>query len=113
VNTPSVRGEGRALSRPAAAAGRDVVVWGAGPVGKAFARALTGVGTRVAAFVDVDPRKIGHEVAGATVVSVDDAVRFGEAFAIGAVSGLEGRTRVRELAAGQGRREGVDFIAVA
>jgi glycosyltransferase involved in cell wall biosynthesis len=94
-------------------AGRHVVVWGAGPVGKAFARELTRAGTRVAAFVDVDPRKIGHEVGGAPVVSVDDSVRFREAFAIGAVSGLEGRTRVREMAVEQGRREGVDFMAVA
>ena len=30
-----------------------------------------------------------------------------------AVSGVDGRTRVREVAAAQGRRDGVDFIAVA
>jgi glycosyltransferase involved in cell wall biosynthesis len=92
---------------------REAVVWGAGPVGKAFARELTLQGTPVAAFVDVDPRKIGHEVAGVPVVAVEDARAFAAAFALGAVSGLEGRTRVREMAAAQGRREGVDFVAVA
>jgi glycosyltransferase involved in cell wall biosynthesis len=90
-----------------------VVIWGAGPVGKAFAREFIRSGTSVAAFVDVDPRKIGHEVAGAPVVAVADAPRFADAFAIGAVSGVEGRSRVRELAADQGRTDGINFVAVA
>ena len=93
--------------------GRDVVVWGAGPVGKAFAKEFARQGCQVTAFVDVDPRKIGHTVAGAPVVSVDEAPAFRDAFAIGAVSGVEGRTRVRELVASEGRRDGVDFVAVA
>jgi cellulose synthase/poly-beta-1,6-N-acetylglucosamine synthase-like glycosyltransferase len=91
----------------------EVVIWGAGPVGKAFAREFLRQRKCVAAFVDVDPRKIGHEVAGAPVVSVDDAPLFADAFAIGAVSGDEGRARVREFATALGRREGVDFVAVA
>ena len=93
--------------------GRDVVVWGAGPVGKAFARELGRQGSRVAAFVDVDPRKIGHVVGGALVVPVEEARRYGDAFAIGAVAGSEGRARVRDLVSAQGRRDGVDFVAVA
>jgi glycosyltransferase involved in cell wall biosynthesis len=92
---------------------RDVVVWGAGPVGKSFARELTRQGARVSAFVDVDPRKIGRRVAGAPVVAVDEAHMFRAAFAIGAVSGAEGRARVRELAAAHGWVDGVDFVAVA
>jgi glycosyltransferase involved in cell wall biosynthesis len=47
------------------------------------------------------------------VVGIDDAPRFADAFAVGAVSGAEGRSRVRELAAGQGRHDGIDFAAVA
>jgi glycosyltransferase involved in cell wall biosynthesis len=93
--------------------GRDAVVWGAGPVGKSFARELARQGTRVAAFVDVDPRKIGHRVYGAPVVSVEDAPRFAGAFALGAVAGEEGRRRVREVAAAVGRVDGFDFVAVA
>ena len=89
------------------------VVWGAGPVGKAFARELRRQGTDVPAFVDVDPRKIGRSVYGIPVVAVDEGARFGRAFALGAVAGEEGRRRVRELATGQGRRDGVDFVAVA
>ena len=92
---------------------KQVIVWGAGPVGKAFARELRRAGTVVAAFVDVDPRKIGHSVYGAPVVAVEEAPRFTTAFALGAVAGEEGRRNVRELAAAQGRRDGVDFIAFA
>ena len=90
-----------------------VVVWGAGPVGKSFARELAAQGTTVRAFVDVDPRKIGKRVYGAPVVAVDDASAFASAFAIGAVAGEEARARIRELVAAQGRTDGVDFVAVA
>jgi len=99
--------------RAALLRGRPAVVWGAGPVGKSFARELRRQGTEVAAFVDVDPRKIGHAVYGIPVVAVEGAPRFATAVALGAVAGEEGRARVRELAAAQGRREGVDFAAVA
>lgn len=47
---------------------RPVVVWGAGPVGKGWARALQAEGVHVAAFVDVDPRKVGHTIHGAPVL---------------------------------------------
>ena len=47
---------------------RPAVVWGAGPIGKAFARALADAGQRVAAFVEVDARKIGQRIHGAPVV---------------------------------------------
>jgi glycosyltransferase involved in cell wall biosynthesis len=87
-----------------------VVVFGAGPVGKAFAREL---GEHVVAFVDVDPRKIGKAVYGVPVVGIEDAPRFSEAFAIGAVAGEKARAEIRATVAAQGRRDGVDFVAVA
>jgi hypothetical protein len=90
---------------------RPAVIWGAGPVGKLHARALAAAGVEVAAFVDVDPRKIGKRVYGIPVLSHTDAPRDG--LAIGAVAGEAGRTRLRELAREQGRREGDDFVAVA
>jgi glycosyltransferase involved in cell wall biosynthesis len=93
--------------------GRDAVIWGAGPVGKSFARELLRQGTRIVAFVDVDPRKIGHEVLGAPVVAVEDAPRFAGAFALGAVAGPEARAQIRQMVAAQGRVDGSDFVAVA
>jgi GT2 family glycosyltransferase len=88
----------------------SVVVWGAGPVGKAFAREL---GPQVVAFVDVDPRKLGKEIYGVPVVAIDEAPRFADAFALGAVAGEAARAEIRATVAVQGRREGVDFVAVA
>jgi glycosyltransferase involved in cell wall biosynthesis len=89
------------------------LVWGAGPVGKAFARELLRQGASLRGFVDVDPRKLGQTVHGAPVVPAGDAGRFADALWLGAVAGEEGRARVRELVAAQGRRDGVDFAAVA
>jgi hypothetical protein len=101
------------LRRTLLADGRAAVVWGAGPTGKAFARELLAAGTRLAAFVEVDPRKLGKRIHGAPVVPVESAADFSGALALGAVSGPEGRGRVRELAAGLGLVEGRDFVAVA
>jgi glycosyltransferase involved in cell wall biosynthesis len=101
------------LRRTLLAGGRAAVVWGAGPTGKAFARELLAAGTPLAAFVEVDPRKLGKRIHGAPVVPAEQAADFPGALAIGAVSGAEGRTRVRELAAGLRLAEGTDFVAVA
>jgi hypothetical protein len=91
--------------------GRRVVIWGSGPVGKLHARALVEAGVQLAAFVDVDPRKIGKRISGIPVVAHADAPR--DALVLGAVAGAEGRTRLRELAREQGLREGEDFVVVA
>ena len=88
----------------------SVIIWGAGPVGKSFARAL---GPQVVAFVDVDPRKIAKHVYGAPVVALEAAPAFEDAFALGAVAGEVARAEIRAAVAGQGRRDGVDFVAVA
>lgn len=101
------------LRRTLLADGRAAVVWGAGPTGKAFARELLAAGTPLAAFVEVDPRKLGKQIHGAPVAPVERAADFPGTLALGAVSGLEGRERVRELAAGLGLEEGKDFVAVA
>ncbi|HEY7197850.1 MAG TPA: glycosyltransferase [Gaiellaceae bacterium] len=91
----------------------SVVVWGAGPVGKSFARELTDSGHAVAAFVDVDPRKIGRLVYGIPVVSVEEAPVHADSLALGAVAGPEARARIRAEVTAQGRRDGIDFVAVA
>jgi len=93
--------------------GRAAVVWGSGPVGKRFARALAAAGVPVEAFVDVDPRKHGKRIHGVPVVRPKESGRFRHAVALGAVAGPAGRARVRELAYAEGRRDGEDFAAVA
>lgn len=56
--------------------GRPVVVWGAGKVGKPLARELIRQGTDVAAFVDLDPRKIGQRIHEAPVLSPREFAEF-------------------------------------
>ena len=51
---------------------RGALVWGAGPVGKWFGREL---GPDLAAFVEVDPRKLGKRIYGVPVVPVEEAPR--------------------------------------
>jgi len=92
---------------------RPAVVWGAGPTGKAFARELLRAGTPLAAFVEVDPRKLGKRIHGAPVVGVEQAAGFPGGLVCAAVAGAAGRADVRRLAAGLGLQEGLDFVAVA
>ena len=97
--------------------GRDVVICGAGPVGKALARLLLAAGTRVRAFVDLDPRKIGQTIHGAPVVGPQEVAglldRGGGLVALGAVGQVGARGRIRTLFETAGWREGQDLWMVA
>ena len=101
------------LVRGPLAHGRDVVVWGAGPVGKTFARALQKEGIRVAAFVELDPRKIGQEIHGAPVLDTVQALELRGSLHAAAVGQLGARARIEALLEGAGMAPGADFIAVA
>jgi len=92
---------------------RAVVVWGAGPVGKAFARELRRQGGMLAAFVDLDPRKIGQEIHGVPVIPPERANDFRGAFSVAAVGKGRARTEIRSALTGLGWREMEDFVAVA
>ena len=87
-----------------------VLIWGAGPVGKSFGRVFK---DELVGFVEVDPRKLGKRIYGVPVVAADEAPASADALWLGAVAGEDARTRIRELVAAYGRREGVDFVAVA
>ena len=101
------------LARTLAAGRAGIVVWGAGPVGKAFARELLAQHLRLRAFVDLDPRKIGQEIHGVRVIAPDDIDRFRGAFAVGAVGSPGARADIRAALDARGWREGVDYCAVA
>jgi glycosyltransferase involved in cell wall biosynthesis len=92
---------------------RPVVVWGAGPVGKGWARALRARGHHLAAFVEVDPRKLGRVLHGAPVVAVDRVPAFPGALHLAAVGQKGARERIRTAAAGFGLADGDDLVAVA
>ena len=91
----------------------DVVIWGAGPTGKTFSKAWTHAGGTVAAFVELDPRKIGQEIHGAPVVSPAGLDRFWGALGVAAVGRDGAREEVRRGFEERGWREGYEFVAVA
>jgi glycosyltransferase involved in cell wall biosynthesis len=95
-----------------ALAQRPAVVWGAGPVGKGWSRALRARGHRVAAFVEVHPRRLGQRIHGVPVVPVEEAVIAG-ALHLAAVGQPGAREEIRRQAARLGLRDGADLIAVA
>ena len=115
------------LQRTLLAGGRHAVVWGAGPIGKTFARDLADAGTPIAAFVDIDPDKIGQEIHGAPVLPPESVAPFVEAYEppaggpgarrtplILAAVGQEGaREEIRAECRRQGLVEMDDFVAVA
>jgi glycosyltransferase involved in cell wall biosynthesis len=102
-----------ALARGPLRAPRGVVVWGAGPVGKGWARALHARGHDVTAFVEVDRRKIGQRIHGARVVDVAGAAAFRDHLHLAAVGRPGARARIRAAARALGLREGDGLIAVA
>lgn len=89
--------------------GRPVVVWGAGKVGKPLARELIRQGTAIAAFVDLDPRKVGQEIHGAPVLAPDEAAAREGDYVLAAVGSPGAREEIRTALAGFGRTEIEDF----
>lgn len=107
------------LQRTLLAGGRDAVIWGAGPLGKTFARELAGAGTRIAAFVDVSPGRIGQEIHGAPVVAPERAGEFAgagspaQALVLAAVGQEGAREEIRAACRELGLVEGEDLVAIA
>jgi glycosyltransferase involved in cell wall biosynthesis len=101
------------LARAHLGAGRAVVIWGAGKVGKAWAKALLARGHRVAAFVEVDSAKIGQRIHGAVVVAVAAAGAFEGALHLAAVGQKGARERIRAEAGRHGLEDGRDLVAGA
>lgn len=107
---------------------RTVGIWGAGPIGKRWARRLARRGLEVSHFVDVDPRKVGKRIHGAEVLPAGDVQRLLGGFVIVAVGALsrgslsEGERRsscmparieIREQLKAAGFEELRDFVCVA
>jgi glycosyltransferase involved in cell wall biosynthesis len=92
---------------------RSVVVWGAGPIGKAFARMLQEQEHRVVALVDLDSRKIGQVIHGAPVIEPRDIGDHRESFVLAAVGSQKARKEIRAQLHAAGFREPEDCCAVA
>jgi glycosyltransferase involved in cell wall biosynthesis len=92
---------------------RGVVVWGAGPIGKGWGRALRERGHPLLAFVEVAPRRLGQRICGAQVIPVAAAAGYPEALHLAAVGQPGARDRIRRAARRLGLREGRELVAVA
>lgn len=89
-----------------------LVLWGAGKIGKAWARALGDARRAPAALVEVDPRKLGQRIHGAPVVGVEAAGGIPGAWHLAAVGQPGARARIRAACAEAGVPPG-RVIAVA
>lgn len=93
--------------------GRPVVIWGAGPVGKGWSKALREADVELRAFVELDPRKIGQEIHGAPVVDTGTGAAMGGVLHLAAVGQEGARGRICGTLEAAGRRVMEDFVAVA
>ncbi|MBI3180286.1 MAG: glycosyl transferase, partial [Deltaproteobacteria bacterium] len=93
--------------------GREVVIWGAGPIGRRLSRHLRCHGVRGLAFIDVDPRKIGRILHDAPVVGAGSLERFAQTPLVAAVGSRGARALIRAELVRQGREEGRDFVCAA
>ncbi len=94
--------------------GRHAVnVWGAGRVGKNFARALSESGIRVRAFFDIDPRKIGQSIDDAPVRDAREVSRHRDTYLLVVVGAAGARGLIRDELESCGFRETVDYCCVA
>lgn len=101
------------LLRTHLAEGRGAVVWGAGPVGKAFARELRAQGGLLRAFVDLSPTRVGQEIHGAPVLPPSRAGTLRAELHLAAVAQPGAREEIRGTLRDMGRVELRDFLAVA
>jgi phosphoglycerate dehydrogenase-like enzyme len=95
------------------AATRGVLIWGAGPVGKALAKELTAQGAALSGFAEVDPRKIGQQIHGVTVLDTVRALAERGFFHVGAVGQSGAREQLRTLLSGGGFEEMKSFVLMA
>jgi glycosyltransferase involved in cell wall biosynthesis len=107
VKAPHLAQRVRAL-----AAGRAVVVWGAGKTGKRLARALDAYDVRAAAFIDIDPKKLGGTARGAPVRSADTLARDAHIVVV-AVGARGARDEVRGRLDEMGFVEGADYLCAS
>ncbi|MCH2062565.1 MAG: glycosyltransferase [Roseibacillus sp.] len=98
------------LAREPKVSSNGVAICGAGPIGKRLARLLQEEGAAVHGFFEVNPRRVGEEIGGVPVVGpAEFGRRWRDSVLLSAVGVEGGRTRVRELAEGEGYTEGLDF----
>ena len=92
---------------------RPLLVWGAGRDGGRFARELLAAGASVAAFVDIDSRKIGGQRHGCPVIAPGAIGAFARPVVVAAVGVSGARRLIRGRLTRLGLRECEDYFMCA
>lgn len=94
-----------------------VILWGAGMVGRRISKHLLRNGVQLAAFIDIDPRKIGRTRRGLPILPpeelMDTRKRYSRPAVLSAVGARGARHIIRERLNGLGLVEGRDWWGVA
>jgi len=91
----------------------DIIVWGAGRVTRKRAEGLLPYGIKIAAYLDMDPKKIGKIFQGRRVGGADDLPDVKGSFVVPFVGSRGARDHIRARLADKGFTEGRDFICAA
>lgn len=95
----------------------DVIVWGAGQMGRRLSKHLLKEGVQLLAFIDIDPKKIGREKRGRPIIAPEDLMplwRQAKRPAIIVAVGSRGaRQLIRAQLRAMGLQETVDWWAAA
>jgi glycosyltransferase involved in cell wall biosynthesis len=92
---------------------RPLLVWGAGRRTRKRAALLESQGVWIAAYIDIDPAKIGRSHQGRPVIAPADLPRCSDAFVVGYVTNPGARDLQRVVLQNQGYEEGRDFLFAA
>jgi cellulose synthase/poly-beta-1,6-N-acetylglucosamine synthase-like glycosyltransferase len=98
--------------------GRDaVLVWGAGMMGRRLGKQLQRAGAPLAAFIDIDPKKIGHTRRGLPILSPEELPgvwqRYANPVILAAVGARGARALIRQRLNSFGFVEGRDWWGAA
>ena len=95
----------------------NVIIWGAGQIGRRISKHLLREGVALNTFVDIDPKKIGSSRRGAPIVSPDELPSVwraaGRPLVLAAVPSRGARELIRNHLNRLGLKEGEHFICVA
>ena len=88
---------------------RELWIIGAGRPARKSAEPLEQAWKKASGFVDIDPKKIGRNIHGRPVVSINDLPSIEQAVLVSYVGTRGARDLIREQLIASGRREGLDF----
>lgn len=91
----------------------DVMIWGAGRTTRKRADILKNYGINITAWIDIDPNKIGHKVAGIPVIAKEDIPEINSVFVLGYVGRHGAREEIMEYLQSKNFTPGFSVIFAA